>query len=479
MTAALPIVTRAWPLLLIAGACAHPQAPRAPDGVGRQIALYMPGPGDELGGGFGGVLRALDRVDPDEPQAAVLGELLDDSDRLDAGPGLGGGGMGSGLGVGGPGTAPVVAPPPVEVAPAPATGLAVVDDRRWIDVPADGTVALTELAPGLELDSLVIEALDPDAPVDRVWCARPVAVEGAAPTPVTVRCQLQAAPGRHRVRLAYTATGVGWEARHAIAAHLDRAGRGTASVQSRFAVTAAGWPTGDAAIELWRGLPGGAAAPTRVWDGHATLVADGVVAGPAAHDVRARTIAVYRGAVVAPDGLPSDPRWSQASQDEVRTWLVLDTPLERGPAAVVVSGGDGAQQATGEVELAAPELWGPGQVCAPGAPPTPTAGDCAQLTGPPGARVPLGVDGRWRAHRDVHAISSVEGSLREGVQLRVENRGEVPAEIWVEEPLRPARVQRIEPYGRKAISHDGWLRVWFRVAAGRSTQASYGLDYEF
>ena len=59
-------------------------------------------------------------------------------------------------------------PPP----PAGPDALAYVDDRRWIDLPADGDLVLPELAPGADLDSLVVEPLGAPGALALVRCAR-------------------------------------------------------------------------------------------------------------------------------------------------------------------------------------------------------------------------------------------------------------------------------------------------------------------
>ena len=55
----------------------HARGPRAPAGVGRHVAIYMPGPDDApVVGGFTGVLRALDA----DERAALRGGAPGDGD---------------------------------------------------------------------------------------------------------------------------------------------------------------------------------------------------------------------------------------------------------------------------------------------------------------------------------------------------------------------------------------------------------------
>ncbi|MCE9571632.1 MAG: hypothetical protein K8W52_00610, partial [Deltaproteobacteria bacterium] len=70
-------------------------------------------------------------------------------------------------------------------------------------------------------------------------------------------------------------------------------------------------------------------------------------------------------------------------------------------------------------------------------------------------------------------------ALREGVRLTVENLGDAPAEVWIEEPLRTARRHQVEALGRTAHDRGGWLRAWFRVEPKRRVQTGYALSYDF
>ncbi|MCE9579973.1 MAG: hypothetical protein K8W52_43045, partial [Deltaproteobacteria bacterium] len=308
-------------------ACGHAQAPRAPAGVGRHVAIYMPGPDDAPAtGGFTGVLRALERPADGDGDGVdggdIVGELVDG----DGGLGLSG--------------APPPPPWPGE-APAPASrSVAVVDDRRWLAVPADGRVTIDGVAATLALDSVVVEPLD-GAALAVSWCDRPPAPAGAG---AALRCQLRGVMGRHLVRIAYTASGASWQASHRVTAHLDAAGRGTAAIQSTFVIAAPGWPADAAEVELWRGLPDGPASPVQVWSGRTPLAATVSVPGTATpREVRARTIAIYRGAAIASARPPTDPAWNEESRADVQDWLLLDAPLPGGQAEVEVVGQAGSQ----------------------------------------------------------------------------------------------------------------------------------------
>lgn len=446
-------------VLALLAACGPPRSPRAPAGVGRRVAVYMPGPDDgPASGGFTGVLRALER--PDDADADG-GSAADRAVRAGLDRGLASDASGW----------------PSAEAAGEARGVALVDDRRWLEVPADGQVAIDGLAPTLVLDSLVLEPLE-GGELAVVWCTRAPAPAPAAP--IAVRCQLRGVAGRHLVRVAYAAGGVAWQASHRITARLDASGRGTAQIQSTFAIAAPGWPADATDLELWRGLPDGPASPTQVWAGRAPLAAAVTVPGATApREVRARTLAIFRGAVRAGGLPPTDPAWNEHSRTDVQAWLLVDAALPGGQAEVELVGAAGSQIAIGAVEPGAAELWGPGLVCAgrpTGSAPDP---DCADLRGSAGTRVPLWPDPRWRGRRDVHRISSAEDTLRERVRLRVDNLGDQPAEIWIEEPLRDARRHRVEALGRTPHDRGGWLRTWFRVDPKRRAQAGFALAYDF
>jgi hypothetical protein len=395
-------------------------------------------------------------------------------------------------------------------APAGPDALAFVDDRRWIDLPASGELVLPELAPGAQLDSVVIEPLGAPGAVAVVGCARPPTSTGAVgrgggaspgaaligrrvsitftggggaagvvrsadddglwldedghrvrvdrarivrlhvavPAGVDVRCRVRGRPGRHLVRIAYVTTGVTWRAVHQIDATLAAGGTGWATVRSGFRIAAPGW-SGRADVSLCRGLPGPSAPPARVWAGALDLDTEVAVAAPPRR-VPVHVVDVYRGAVTGGLEAPTDPYWRTTSQSGVYAWLVVDAPLEPGAAVVTTGATAGPRRVAGPVER---------------------DGDRA--------RIALW---RERALRGLRVKTALHGDhlgLRERLSYSIANSGDAPREVWIEEELRPARRRRVRSGRPRFDRHGDWIRARVTVPAGGLARARAQIDYEF
>jgi len=405
-----------------------------------------------------------------------------------------------------------------------ARALGYVDDRRWIEVPAGGELALTDLPAAADLDSLVIEALGDDrADVAVVQCLRAPDLGGAladlgnaralvgrtvdarladggvargtvravdgdglwldrdgravrvqarrvtslriagarAGTPI--RCRVRGAPGRHLIRVAYATSSLGWRAVHRVEVKLTGASDGSATVRTGFQIVAPGW-TGDAELALWRGLPGAGEPPEPVWSGAASLGGDVTVWGEP-HAIAAHLVTIYRGAVVTESDSPRDPYWRQQSTNEVRTWLVLDARLPAGAAVVALAdGAAGAAAPSDSVTrggTAAPRI----------------ANATAEVAGDT-TRVPLWLDPGLRGLRVKAYQSGDEHSVHEHLGVSVSNLGDRPRAVWIEEQLRPSRHHAIVGARPPPEVVAGWLRWKLTVPAGGVAKVACDLSYD-
>ncbi len=368
--------------------------------------------------------------------------------------------------------------------------LAVIDDRRWIDL-TDDRIVLSDVEPGVALPSLVIEGLagpahltlgacardrvEPDAgsgagsgsagdmpsglganavppppPPPRVFggarSRRPAVVSteiqlapGNAPPALelvlgaTIHCAVSAPAGRYLVRLLYSSSTLGYHAEHELT--LARADR--AHVVSHLAITTPAWRPRDGAplaamVTAFDGLPGGASAPVELAHGRVVLDGStGTLALPA-RDVPAR----IRRVLIASEDLtaPDDPtatwmdarRNSNGDEADALVWVWLELP--------------GTQLAPGLVQV---RVNYPGEaehdVVVTADSRAPVEETAAAL------RLPLWADDDLRASLSRAFGGAGEAELLERFGATVMNVGQTTREVFVEEKLRAG--------GRRTVSH--------------------------
>jgi hypothetical protein len=337
--------------------------------------------------------------------------------------------------------------------------LGVVDDRRWVDI-RDGELELDHIDPGATLATLVIEPLG-GAPVHLRACTRDrlpdltsTLDENGKPTerfvPV-VRCAVDAAQGRHLVRVMYVSSTLAYRGQHEVTMIApDRA-----TVASRFAVQTPAWAE-RAEVVLYDGIPGGEHPAREVMRGAIAL--DGSVAILAARprDLPAQLRRVFDGALISGDTAPTDSAWAHDASQAVGVWLELpELTLAPGPVHVHLE-----LAAEGTRELDVP------------------AASRAQETGT--LRLPLWIDDALHGLRQRSPDFTDGASLGERFVQSVANLGEVPREVWIEEPLRPARKRRIERAwpSRPVVAGDR-VRTRVRLEPGRIERVGYTIAYEF
>ena len=356
--------------------------------------------------------------------------------------------------------------------------LAVIDDRRWVDVVA-ARLVLPDLEPGVALPSLVIEGLAGPGPLALGTCARDrldpgagagagsdpssglganavppppppppprvfggarsrettvsseIVLVGGDPAPAldlvlgsTLHCAVTAPAGRYLVRLVYSSTTLGYHAEHEVTlAHADRA-----HVVSHLAITTPAWRPRDGAplaatITAFDGLPGGAAAPVELAHGRVVLDGSTGTLGLPVRDVPAR----IRRVLTASEDLtaPDDPtstwmdarRNSNGDETDALVWVWLELP--------------GTQLAPGLVQV---RVEYPGEaehdVVVTADSRSPAEETAAVM------RLPLWADDELRASLSRAFGGAGETELLERFGATVMNVGETTREVFVEEKLR-------------------------------------------
>jgi hypothetical protein len=440
--------------------------------------------------------------------------------------------------------APIVDPPDgvsVAVYFGAGQGHAAIDDRRTIEV-TGRRVLLHGIAPGVALASLAIEPLGAARGVLAIdQCAReelrlepPPAGDGDVVASPVLACNVTGPPGRHRVRVHYVTASHGLQIRHEIAMTApDRA-----TISTRFTLpTPALGARGEAAFH--DGVPGTGDPPREVARGPVTLDGGIAVIATPPREVPARLVRVYDGmirSIVGPE--PTDAGWGNGSHHAVRVMLELGGPpllWARAHVRISLDGGD-----TYEVSTAyhpeEDERWGlpleEGKMAtsAPAAatprlPRRAVAGHAAGTRGARGAsggaasarragaasgsaaaagepvRLPLWTEpllrgtrkrmadrtGRadrvGRTGRAGRAGRTDGGSLAERVELTVSNLGTEPREVWIEEPLRPARRRELVR-GREGSTVQPEIagdvaRAKVVVGPGRIERVGFTVRYTF
>lgn len=334
-------------------------------------------------------------------------------------------------------------------------GYAVVDDRRMLEITGH-SILLSNIDPGAELASLVLEPADPALRIGS--CVRERMPETSAEQPVdhfvpVVQCAVTAQPGRYLVRILYVTPGLGYRAQHDV----DVRTEGRARVASRFAIPTPVWQQ-DAAVVLYDGVPGGEHAPREVARGPVAL--DGSVAVLAAppREVDSRLRRVYEGAVVTSDD-SSDPAWGRDSVQAVWVWLELaKLHLAPGPVHVHLElAGEGVH----DLDIASASRR---QADEPGAP----------------LRLPLWVDESLRGSRQRILEYNDGAMIVERYLFGVANTGETTREVWIEEPMRRAARRRLDrPWPVRPSARGDVLGTRLVVRPGPFVRAGYSITYDF
>ena len=332
--------------------------------------------------------------------------------------------------------APVVPPPGVAIAlyRAGDRALAVVDERSWVTIEG-GAFTVGPVDPATPLAQLLVEPLD-DPALQIGACTR----AGYA-----LRCATSGA-ARALVRVVYVTSALHYEARHV----LDVTAPDRAALATRLEVATPAWGV-RADVTVFDGAPGGDRAPRELVRAPVTL--DGTTA---ALDVPRRTLAarlvrVYDGAVVRQGVPPTDPAWGRASTRDVLVALELpDAPIAAGPVHV--------------------------HVALPGEP----ARDADLALAPGAHRLTLGTDDTLHGTRLRMADFAGGDTLADVLSVSITNTGAAPREVWIEEPLRAARVRRVSGAwpGPARVVGDV-VRLVVRVPAGGRAGAGCTVAYDF
>lgn len=380
-------------------------------------------------------------------------------------------------------------------------GYSVIDDRRWIELGTQTSILLSNIDPGADLASLVLEPsssalhvgsctrerlpeptvvdnleayskkqMEIQAQLDRERRIRAIRGEPMPPPPPpprtglsdeparyipVVRCEVAGPPGKYLVRMLYVSTTLRYRAQHDVELSAD----GTkATVISRFALETPSWRQ-RAEVVLFDGVPGGEHPPTEVTRGNVEL--DGTVAilAIAPKQTTAEIRRVYDGALLNGED-ETDPLWGRESQQSIWVWLELGAlKLAPGPIHIHLEESDGPR----DVDVPATSRK---QEDEPNAP----------------LRLPLWTDDELRPSRTRTTEYSDGNDLTERYVFSIGNTGDVARDVYIEEHLRPAKKRKIEhPWPKKsttAAPHDV-LRTKLEVKPGTVIRAGYTMTYSF
>jgi len=272
-------------------------------------------------------------------------------------------------------------------------------------------------------------------------------IDGAA-SPL-VACTVTGAPGRYRVRVHYVAASYGFQTRHEI----EVAAPDRATISTRFTVRTPAWGARGEVV-LYEGVPGAGEPPREVGRGPVTLDGGVAVLALPPREVPARLVRVYDGTIRQADGERTDLAWGKDSRHDVDVRLELDDArLLRAPAHVRIASGG--------------EIHEVGTAYAPDEPAGPR-------------RLSLWRDPLLRGTRRRSTDRGAGGSIVERVELTVSNTGAEPREVWIEEPLRPARrreLVRARP-ARPEIAGDVARRK-VAVGPGQIERLEFTVRYAF
>ena len=369
-------------------------------------------------------------------------------------------------------------PPPAVAPPTPKRlrSVAVIDDRRTVEVDAEGAIRLPDVAEGIELASLIVEPLD-GRRFAVESCARELGKGGALPvrqativtdegaeisgllrtrtadgrgwileddkghthfvlgtpekvilpgaTAMEVRCEVDAAPGGHRVRLAYTTRDLSWRASYRADVTAQPGGKAVARIQPTYTIAGTGViGSRHASVSLLVGLPGDEIAPRLAWRGEVGLGSDAVSVQPEAREIEAHVDHVYRGAVTADQDIQQvrTSWWRQYYHTDV--WVSLSiapddaeqhSDLPGGRVMINVVQGEQSRQAEGK--------W-----------PEPEDGKGVDIALWPASEV--------FGFRERRVVMDSGQQLVEQYLFSVSNMSDLPITVWVEEELRQGASHR-------------------------------------
>jgi len=397
---------------------------------------------------------------------------------------------------------------------------AYVDDRRWIDLPPGGELVLPELAPGAQLDSLVVEPLDAPGAIAVVSCARAptfaglLAGKGGAARPASDRA-LAAGAALVGRRVGITFAGGGRTA--GVVRSVDDDGlwldQGGQRVRVERALIVRLHVEAPAAADVHcrvRGRPGrhliriAYAAAGVTWravhridavlgqgrSGRATVRSGFRVAAPGWTGAAAVTL--WRGLPGA--GAPPARVWSGSL--ELDTEVTVWTPPRQAPVHVVdvyrgaVAGGleapsDPYWRQSSQSGVYAwlvvdlPLERGAAVVAAAPAGDAPRTVQAQVEPDGARARVALWRERELRGLRVKTPISAGDHALRERLSFSIANSGDGPREVWIEEELRPARSVKVGSGKPRFTRRDGWIRTRVTAPPGGLAHARVQLDYGF
>lgn len=373
--------------------------------------------------------------------------------------------------------APPPEPPPTTTPERRHRSVALIDDRRTVEVDADGTLHLADVADGLELASLIVEPIDGRA-LDVESCARDggfrsvidreatfVTATGESVTgrirdyghdgtdvtwviedadgrahflrgeperailagagSLEVRCQVRGPAGQRRVRMVYATDDLSWEASYRVDVAVD-GDAATAVVQPTYTISGSALiGARRATVQLLVGLPGSDISPRVAWTGDVSLGNDAVAVQPEPRTMTGAFEYVYRGALVHKDDNPRVNYWRQTFTFDVWAGLGIgpeeaaaNGDLPAGPALVSVTRGGVTRQAEAR--------W-----------PEPVTDR------PPGFTVALWPSPDLVGYRERRTTQDDGQRLTEQYLFSVANQGEEAVTVWVEEELRPGGNRKI------------------------------------
>ncbi len=405
---------------------------------------------------------------------------------------------------------PVVTPAPgvaIALYDAHDRGIAVIDDRRWIDITGD-RIVLEDLDAGVPLSSLVVEPLSGPGHIAFGTCVRdrvevadePESPSGLGDNPVppppqmigrprsspasqvvissdltpaalapTIHCAVTGPPGHYLVRLLYSSTTLAFHAEH----HIALVDAEHAHVSGQLSVTTPTWRSRGGAptmalVTAYDGLPGGDTMPVELARGLIAIDGSvGVLALPG-RDVPARLRRVLAPSQdIAAQDEPSSVwiqqhRSGNADEPDALVWVWLEIPalhLSPGIVQVVVAAIPGEDDH--EVVVAAEDR-------------EPDEDSAGVL------RLPLWADDTLRADIQRAFVVPNGDELYEKFTATVLDIGAAQRSVFVEEKLRPdakRSVTHATPVKPGLVGNT--LRVKLVVDPAKVERVSFVVKYAF
>lgn len=420
----------------------------------------------------------------------------------------------------------IPAPQPPEPAPTATPrqhrSVALVDDRRTVTVEADGTLHMADVADGIELASLIVEAIDGRA-LDVESCARDGGLRGGASsmlgqreatfvtaqgeeitgtirelsydaigptwivedqdgrahflrglpdkailrggTALEVRCQVRGPTGERRVRLVYATDDLSWEASYRVDVEVDGEAA-TTVVQPTFTIAGSALIGARRAdVQLLVGLPGGDTAPRVAWTGDVGLGNEAVSIQPEATTLHGAFEYVYRGALSHRDDNPRVSYWRPSFTFDVWAGLSIGADeaaahadLPAGPALVTVT-----RAGSSEPGRQAEAVW-----------PEPDRDH------PAGYNVPLWPSPDLIGYRERRTTQDDGQQLTEQYLFSVANQGDEPVTVWVEEELRPGAHRKIrKTWPMKPERRNDVLRFQVTIKPHKIERLGFEANYRW